>query len=186
MKNNNKAFTLIEVVGVITVLSLILLVSLPAITSTLKRNEQRKYDEYVNNGVTKPGVNFITESNRVTYFQKLPLYIEAIDDLTVSFTNNPIQYSLDRETWNDLLVGESTPTISSGSKVYFKASGLTPNSGNGIGTFNISGGTCNVGGNVMSMLYGDDHIKNSTITSNYQFASLFLNQNHILSPYTLF
>lgn len=49
MKNNKKAFTLIEVVGIITILSLMLLVTVPALTKTLKRNEQEQYNNYVNN-----------------------------------------------------------------------------------------------------------------------------------------
>lgn len=48
MKNNKKAFTLIEVVGVIAVLSLMLIVAVPALTRTLKRNEQKQYDDYIN------------------------------------------------------------------------------------------------------------------------------------------
>lgn len=46
---NKKAFTLVEVIGVITILSLMLLVTVPALTKTLKRNEQKKYDAYIDN-----------------------------------------------------------------------------------------------------------------------------------------
>lgn len=46
---NKKGFTLIEVIGVITVLSLILLISMPALTKTLKKNEKQYYNDYVNN-----------------------------------------------------------------------------------------------------------------------------------------
>lgn len=46
---NKKGFTLIEVIGVITVLSLILLIAMPALTKTLKRNEKQYYNDYVNN-----------------------------------------------------------------------------------------------------------------------------------------
>lgn len=46
MKKNG--FTLIEMIAVITVLAAILLISLPALTSTLKRSEESKYEEYLN------------------------------------------------------------------------------------------------------------------------------------------
>lgn len=46
---NKKGFTLIEIIGVVTVLSLILIVAVPSLTKTLKRNEQNKYKDYVDN-----------------------------------------------------------------------------------------------------------------------------------------
>jgi len=44
-----RGFTLIEVIGVIAVLSLMLLITVPALTKTLKRNEKQQYDDYINN-----------------------------------------------------------------------------------------------------------------------------------------
>ena len=44
---NKKGFTLIEIIGVVTVLSLILIVAVPALTTTLKRNEQNRYDQVI-------------------------------------------------------------------------------------------------------------------------------------------
>lgn len=49
MIKNKKAFTLIEVIGVVTILALMLLLAVPAMTKTLKRNEQKKYDHYIDN-----------------------------------------------------------------------------------------------------------------------------------------
>lgn len=46
---NKKAFTLIEVIGIIVILGLILIIAVPSMTKTLKRNEQKKYDNYINN-----------------------------------------------------------------------------------------------------------------------------------------
>lgn len=46
MKKN--AFTLIELIAVVTILAIILLVSLPALTSTLKNMEEKSYNEYLN------------------------------------------------------------------------------------------------------------------------------------------
>lgn len=46
---NKKGFTLIEIIGVITVLALILIVAVPTLTRTLKRNEQSKYNNYIDN-----------------------------------------------------------------------------------------------------------------------------------------
>lgn len=46
---NKKGFTLIEVIGVVTVLALILIVAVPSLTRTLKRNEQNRYNDYIDN-----------------------------------------------------------------------------------------------------------------------------------------
>lgn len=61
---NKKAFTLIEMIGIITILALILLVALPSMTKTLKRNEQKKYDNYMNN------LKIISENYLVDQLQK--------------------------------------------------------------------------------------------------------------------
>jgi hypothetical protein len=108
----------------------------------------------------------------ITDMKLLPLFIEAIEPLTVSFSVNPIEYSLDNLTWQTLPVGESTPIIGAGKRVYFRASGLTATSADGIGTFSTTG-MFNVGGNIMSMAYGADFKSNSEITQAYQFKKLF-------------
>ena len=107
----------------------------------------------------------------------LPLHIQAIGNLTITFSNN-YEYSKDNTTWSS---GTSSTSISAsaGEKVYFRASGLTPSTSSGIGKFTISGGTCNVAGNVMSMAYGADFSDKTNIPNEYQFRTLFLNANII-------
>lgn len=115
---------------------------------------------------------------------KLPLYVTALEDLTVLFSTNAIEYSLDNATWNALPVDTATPTIEAGNKVYFRASGLTATSTAGIGTFTISG-LCEVGGNIMSMIYGADYMDKVTISTNYVFYKLFYNAKKIKSAFHL-
>lgn len=101
----------------------------------------------------------------------IPLYIEALADLTVKFSTNPTQYSLDNVTWVDLAAATATPTIAAGSRVYFRMSNATVSSG-GSGKFTISG-NCNIGGNIMSMAYGEDYIGKDIIPADYQFTQMF-------------
>ena len=113
----------------------------------------------------------------------LPFYIEALEDLTVSFSTNTIQYSLDRITWNDLAPNTPTPTVTSGSKIYFKAYKLSADSSIGTGTFNISG-RCNLGGNIASLYLGldfDKYHKCLISCPNYYFFKLFYNQQTIIN-----
>ena len=113
----------------------------------------------------------------------LPFYIEALEDLTVSFSTNTIQYSLDRIAWNDLVPNTPTPTVTSGSKIYFKAYKLTATESAGIGTFNISG-QCNLGGNIASLYLGldfDKYLKNVCSLPYFYFIKLFYNQQMIIN-----
>lgn len=112
-------------------------------------------------------------------YSLLPLHIEALKDLTVKFSNS-YEYSKDNATW---LSGTSDTSISAnaGEKVYFRASGLTPNSSYGIGNFTISSGSCNIAGNIMSMLYGADYHDKLEITQSYAFSGLFTSQRYIKS-----
>jgi hypothetical protein len=113
---------------------------------------------------------------------RIPLYIEALEDLTVSFSVNAIQYSLDNSTWVDLPANTETPTVSAGNKIYFRADKPTAASGTGSGTFTING-QCNVGGNAMSMRLGKDFLdeeKNTSI-ANYAFQAMFKGQLGIIS-----
>lgn len=113
--------------------------------------------------------------------ERTPLYVEALEDLTVKFSRNAIQYSLDNNIWVDLPVDTATPTVPAGSKIYFRATGLTAtSSGYGIGTFTISG-RCNLGGNTMSMLHGADFIGKLYLTTNYAFCRLFYGQAKIIN-----
>lgn len=130
--------------------------------------------EFVSPNVCLIGVNQI-EYNPLP----IPLYIEAVEDLNVSFSN-PIQYSMDLDSWIDLPVNTATPTIAAGSKVYFRAENLSPASSTGIGTFSITG-KCNVGGNIMSMAYGSNFANKFAISNQAQFRYLFKNCTNIIT-----
>lgn len=101
------------------------------------------------------------------------LTIESLaDGLQVKLSNNACQYSLDTIIWNDLPADTDTPIINNGEKIYFKGE-LIPNSLKGIGTFTISK-RCNVLGNIMSMLYGDNFKEQIDLSDKeYTFSNLF-------------
>lgn len=100
------------------------------------------------------------------------LYVEAIDDLTVSFSTNDIEYSFDQTTWHNLTHDVRTPIIHAGTKCYFRASGLIPTLNDGIGKFTFSG-NCNIGGNAMSMIWGSDFVTNTTMPYDYNLRRMF-------------
>ena len=93
---------------------------------------------------------------------------------TFKFSGNSLYYSLDSgETWTALASNTNSQTVSAGSNIMWKASGLTPTSSIGIGTF-TSTSNFTVEGNVMSLMYGDNFEGQVNLNGkNYAFVKLF-------------
>ena len=107
------------------------------------------------------------------------LTFEALESTTFTFSQNALQYSLDGgATWATLRAGKASPTIQAGKRIMWKASGLAPGSSDsnqGIGSFS-STGKFNAEGNVMSLLYGDNLVGQTSLNGkNYAFYRLFYN-----------
>ena len=104
------------------------------------------------------------------------LSFTALEDATFTFTK-ATQYSIDGgDTWVALPSNTSTPTISTGDKIYWKAS-LSGNTS--AGTFS-STGEYNAYGNPMSLLYNDDFVGKTTMGKN-NFKELFKNNTKLIS-----
>ena len=144
------------------------------------KNDWLEGSEFVTPNVVLTGE--VVGYNEEIDFSLLPLHIEAIEDLTISFSNN-YEYSKDISTWSS---GTSSTSISAnaGEKVYFRASGLQATSEVGIGRFTISA-PCRIAGNVMSMLYGDDYMGADVITQSHALYKLFINQQNIYDARSL-
>lgn len=150
-----------------------------------KFNTQTERDEFMANTPLPdyPYVHYLADSKSVIYSDAevdIPFYIENIEGLSLKFGNS-YEYSRDGVTWTS---GTSSTTISyttPGERVYFRASGLTASSSAGIGAFTISAGTCNIGGNLMSMLYGADYRGQTEITQGYAFYKMFDGETRIKS-----
>ena len=100
--------------------------------------------------------------------------IYALEDgLQAKLSGNIVSYSTDEgNTWTELASNTYTPTINSGQTIMFKGN-LTPAFSNGIGVFTINK-KCNLEGNCMSLLFGDDAASNNSLLGkNYAFDSLF-------------
>ena len=108
------------------------------------------------------------------------LTIEALEDnLTVTFTND-IEYTIDGQEWIRLKKSSESQPINIGQTLSFRGE-LTPNSSNGIGTFTINK-KCNLKGNCMSMLFGDNAVNNYSLSGkNYAFYKLFYKCTNIVN-----
>ena len=106
--------------------------------------------------------------------------IEALEDgLNARLLTNDCKYCIDGGNWVTLKGGAYTTSINRGHTISFK-SNLTPNSTNGIGTFEISK-KCNLKGNIMSLLFEDNIIDVVDLTGkDYAFYKLFKNNTNIV------
>ena len=110
------------------------------------------------------------------------LTIEALDDgLTASLSVNVCEYCIDGDgNWKTLAAGTATESINIGQTLSFRGN-LTPASDKGIGTFTISK-KCNLKGNCMSMLFGDNAVNNYSLKGkNYAFYNLFYSCENIVN-----
>ena len=111
---------------------------------------------------------------------------EALEDGTFSFTKkgtgDEIQYSKDNGvTWMPL-ASDETVSVVTGDKVLWKST-ITPNFG--FGNFSSSN-KFNVYGNIMSLLYGDDFKKQTSLEGKYQaLHSLFYSNNGLIDASNL-
>lgn len=110
------------------------------------------------------------------------LTIEALEDgLTAQLSVNACEYCVDGDgVWKSLAAATATPAINAGHYLSFRATGLTPTSSSGIGKFTISK-KCNLRGDVMSMLFGDDAPNQFSLGKNYAFYNLFASNKTIIN-----
>ena len=139
------------------------------------------------NGATIP-YSFTQDTGNGSY-----LTFVALEDGTFTFTGsttaNTISYSLDGgTTWSTPAKNVTTPTVSSGNKVMWKAEMSYAGGFVGVGSFSS---TCKFDaiGNIMSLLYGDNFLGKTSIKDDYQFIDLFsgssvVNTNGLVLPAT--
>ena len=140
-----------------------------------------------------PNTSYCIQENEVHYnpyvhdYSQDYLTFEALEDGTFQFTK-AINYSTDGgATWAELAANTTTPTVTVGSKIMWRAE-ITPGSSYpsfGIGTFS-STGNFNAEGNVMSLLYGDNFKDQTGLTEkNHAFYQLFNNCSNLINAKNL-
>lgn len=140
-------------------------------------------------GYVLPNVSYIVETESVSFEPYVDLTvnyltIEALEDgLTAKLSHNACEYCVDGGDWKTLAANTATEAINAGHTLSFKGK-LTPSTSYGsygIGTFTISK-KCNLKGNCMSMLFGDNAADNYSLEGkNYAFYNLFYNCINIIT-----
>ena len=133
-----------------------------------------------------------------------PFYVEDISgsenilkikDKTNQPVRNTIEYSFDKKTW--LILGttsntEISMTIPSNTRVYLRSIANTWSKNDGLGCPLTCTGNYNVGGNIMSMLYGSNFTGEELVFPpntdrnfrNFLFCDKLVNANDLLLPAT--
>ena len=108
------------------------------------------------------------------------LTIEALELISIQFTGDACEYCVNGDgNWTTLNTNEYI-YIFRRQYVSFRGE-LTPAINVGIGSFDISG-KCNLKGNCMSMLFGDNAANNLSLTGkDYAFYELFYNCTNIVN-----
>ena len=126
-------------------------------------------------------------SSECGYANQYLTFTPLSSDTTFKFSKSGLSYSMDYGiTWISLSANTNTPSVGVGDKIMFKGT-LIPSSSSpyGIGTFSSSD-KFDVKGNVMSLLYGDDFIGETSLSGrNYVFAGLFSNNTKLISAENL-
>lgn len=106
MIENNKGFTLVEMIGIIILLTVIMLVVAPAMISTLKSTNTKRFNSFKDN--LKIAVeNYIVDNNKLSdnevsiTFKEL-LENNYIDEILSIPSDDPLA-----EDWNTELTGDS-------------------------------------------------------------------------------
>lgn len=150
----------------------------------------------VKDSLEYPTVSYVEETDNVYYISNIQpnyFYIEALaDDMTVMLSHkttedtegaptNDLEYSTDLSTWNMLSMNTASPAINTGEKIYLRGNAVPYYNEEesimaGIGQFTISQ-SCNIGGNIMSLLFNDDFEYKTDLTGyDAVFAYLFMQQ----------
>jgi hypothetical protein len=109
------------------------------------------------------------------------LTIEALENnLVVKFNSAGCEYCVDGDgNWKSLTSNTNTESINKGQTLSFKRN-MNPGPA-GVGTFTISK-KCNLKGNCMSMLFGDNAANNHSLSGkNYAFSQLFYDCSNIVT-----
>ena len=156
--------------------------------------------ESVKDNLDRPNVSLVQETNSVSYlaasaiaidYSKEYLTIEALEDgLTAKLSSNTCEYCVDNGDWTTLAANTNTVSINKGQTLQFKIYNpriiSSASYGNyGIGTFTISK-KCNISGNIISLLYGDDFKEQYyLLDKSFVFYGLFDNCSNIISAKNL-
>lgn len=109
------------------------------------------------------------------------LTIEALEDgLTVSLSRHACEYCVDGDgNWKTLSLYTTTESINSGQTLSFRGN-CTGDSVTGIDRFYIHK-KCNLKGNCMSMLFGEDAMNHLELNDSYVFKHLFWQCSNIIT-----
>ena len=163
------------------------------------------YEDYVDGGLMSyPNVSYCIEEDELHYMKESPIHdyskdyltFEVVESGTITIKKSSssaptvtIQYSSNKgSTWTSLTTStteQSLGTYNIGDKVLVKGSNSAYAIDYSYYTYFSGTAKVNVYGNIMSLLYGDDFVGQTTLLNQYIFHGLFKNYTNLLSSENL-
>lgn len=146
-----------------------------------KFNTREEYDAYKLGGDYKaPNICIIGDED-IEYNGNDPFWIEALEDLYVSFSKK-MSYSFDKIKWTNLNPSSNNPfkvLVRTGQKLYIHRT----ESSNDLGF--SSDGKVNIGGNILSLELGSDYINHSCFPTGRSYSIDLTTLTKIVNAYDL-
>lgn len=144
-----------------------------AATGTFYKNPNATWDHTIT-----PGTSTVPSGwNITTLSENEYLKFTTVDDngSTYAFSKSGLEYSIDGGEWTTLAANTKTQNVPKDSNIRFRGH-LIPNGSEGIGTFSSSG-KFDAEGELITLLYGEYYVGQTTKFNYYMFNGLFMNSN---------
>lgn len=154
------------------------------ITATFYKNPNATWDQTISRNTSTVPANWtITDIPSVNY-----LKFTTVDEngSTYAFSKAGLEYSIDGGEWTTLAANTNTPNVPKDSNIRFRGY-LESNGSEGIGTFSSSG-KFDAEGELMTLLYGEYYVGQTSKYANYMFRQMFtltkiVNAYNLVIPY---
>ena len=112
-------------------------------------------------------------------------WVYAVENCTVKLNYDGLQYKIDDGTWIDYNKNAGI-SLTAGHKISFKVdSKVSPKTRTVVGAFSSSGGQFKVGGNIASLMVGDDYPTRGKTLEGNSFIDFFKAQTGLIDAYDL-
>lgn len=118
-----------------------------------------------------------------------PLQAVTLNIASSLSNTTTLEYSTNKINWNTINIssgGTSSITLNKNQKLYFRAElSATGQDSSHYLHFNINIARIDIGGNIMSLIYGSNFIGKTILNVNYEFYGLFINSTYLINASAL-
>ena len=135
-----------------------------------------------NEGFFKKNISFKNEEYHV--IPDNHFWVEAVGDCVVKLNNSGLKYKIDDGGWISYTKNDGI-SVPAGHKISFKGGSMKSKKSWGNGAFSCTGGQFKVGGNIASLIVGDEYPGNDANLTGFTFLDFFKNHTGLIDAYDL-